>query len=273
MALDQIDVDTYDTEKEKEMTFLDHLEELRWHLVRSAAAILILGILVFIGGKSLFDFVMLSPQSPDFYTYKMICGISDILCFTPPDVQLITVEMGEEFLVHIKFSLMFGLVVAFPYVFWEVWRFIKPGLYDKEQKAARGIVLICSMLFILGVSFGYFIISPFAISFLVGYDLGAANTVSISSYVNYMTMFTIPTGLVFELPIVIYFLSKVGLVTPEFMKSYRRHAFIIILIMSAIITPPDVMTQFLIGFPLYFLYEISIIISRRVVAKQNKDQD
>ncbi|MFT5385639.1 MAG: sec-independent protein translocase protein TatC [Saprospiraceae bacterium] len=166
-----------------------------------------------------------------------------------------------------------GIVFGFPYIFWEFWRFIKPGLYPDEKKAARGVVFVCSFLFITGVCFGYFIISPFAITFLVGYDLGAISTPSLASYVDYMTMFTLPVGIVFELPVVVYFLTKIGLVTPSFLKSYRKHAFVIIIILAAVITPPDVITQFLVGIPLYILYEISIVISKRVVAKQEAQEE
>lgn len=268
MALDQVDVDKLDEQETTEMSFLEHLEELRWHLVRSVIAILVFGIAAFIGGRPFFEFIMYGPKRPDFWTYRMICKISDALCFGPPDFELMTVILGEQFIVHFKFALMFGIVLGFPYIAWEIWRFVKPGLYPNEKKAARGVVTVCSLLFISGVFFGYFIVAPFAVTFLVGYDLGAVSTPSLSSYVNYMTMFTLPVGVVFELPIVVYFLSKIGLITPEFLKSYRKHAFVIILILAAVITPPDVVTQFLIGFPLYFLYEISIIISRRVVNKQ-----
>jgi len=254
------------------MSFLEHLEELRWHLVRSAIAVIIFAVLTFIGGKAFFEFIMISPKTDGFFTYRMICQLSESLCFSPPRLDLIAVELGEQFIVHFKFAMMFGIVLSFPYIFWEFWRFIKPGLYPDEKKAARGIVLICSLLFLSGVLFGYYIISPFAITFLGSYDLGAVSTTSLSSYVNYMTMFTLPVGIVFELPIVVYFLSKIGLVTPEFLKSYRRHSFVIILILAAVITPPDVVTQFLIGVPLYFLYEISIIISKRVVAKQKAEE-
>ncbi len=273
MALDQVDVDKMDEQAGGEMSFLEHLEELRWHLVRSAAAIVIFGVLAFIGGKSFFDLVINSPRDPNFWTYRMICQLSESLCFAPPEFILQATEFGEEFIVHFKFALMIGIVLGFPYIFWEIWRFIKPGLYSKEKRAARGVVFICSFLFVTGVSFGYFIISPFAITFLAGYDLGAENAPKISSYVNYMTMFTLPTGLVFQLPVAVYFLSKVGLVTPAFLRTYRRHAIVVILILSAIITPPDPTTMFLIGVPLYVLYEISIIISRRVVkniAKREK---
>lgn len=272
MALDQVDVDKLEEQAGKEMSFLEHLEELRWHLVRSAAAIVIFGVLAFIGGEPFFDFIMNGPRRADFWTYKMICNISEVLCFNPPEFNLQAVQFGEEFIVHFKFSLMIGLVLGFPYIFWEFWRFIKPGLYPQEKKAARGVVSICSFLFMSGVLFGYFIIAPFAITFLAGYNLGAENNPSISSYVNYMTMFTLPVGVVFELPVVVYFFSKIGLVTPQFLRSYRRHAFVVILILAAIITPPDVVTQFLIGIPLYFLYEISIIVSKRVIANQEKEE-
>ena len=273
MALDQVDVDKIGTEEAKEMSFLDHLEELRWHLVRSAAAVVIFGVLAFVGGKPFFELIMYGPKTADFWTYRTICKISETLCFSPPEFDLMTVILGEQFIVHFKFAIMIGLVFGFPYIFWEFWRFIKPGLYPDEKKAARGVVFICSLLFITGVFFGYFIISPFAITFLVGYDLGAISTPSLASYVDYMTMFTLPVGVVFELPVVVYFLTKIGLVTPSFLKSYRKHAFVLIIILAAIITPPDVVTQFLVGVPLYILYEISIVISKRVVAKQKLEEE
>jgi len=182
-------------------------------------------------------------------------------------------ELGEQFFTHLKVSIWLGIIISFPYIFWEMWRFIKPGLYAKEQKAARGIVFVCSFLFLLGVLFGYYVISPFAITFLAGYSIATevVSSPTLSSYVNYMTMFTVPTGIIFELPVVVYFLSRIGLVTPEFMKKYRRHAVIVILIFAAIITPPDVITQFLIGIPVFILYEISIHISRRAAKKYNSD--
>jgi sec-independent protein translocase protein TatC len=172
-------------------------------------------------------------------------------------------------------SIWVGLIIAFPFVFYEIWKFIKPGLYQKEQKAAKGIVFVCSILFIFGVLFGYFIIAPFAVSFLASYSVGAdvISKPTLSSYVNYLTMFTIPTGIVFELPVFVYFFSKLGLVTPAGMKKYRKHAFIVILIIAAVITPPDVMTQFLIGIPIFILYEISIFISARVEKKAKEEED
>ena len=253
-----------------EMTFLEHLEALRWHILRSLAAIVIVAIGVFLAKDFVFDTIILGPTKKSFPMYQWACAISEITCFFPEGLEIITRDIGEQFLSHIKVSIWLGLVVAFPYVFYEFWRFVRPGLYDKERKAARGVVFICSTLFLMGVMFGYFIISPFAVTFLSTYSVSqdVMNTTTLTSLVNSMTMFTIPTGLIFELPIVIFFLAKVGLVTAEFMKSYRKHAIVIILLCSAIITPPDVITQFLISMPLYGLYEAGIMIAARVERQQ-----
>jgi sec-independent protein translocase protein TatC len=282
MALDQVDIDNYDFDEEgklkpkneKEMNFFDHLEEFRWHIIRSMIAITVVAIGLFLAKDFVFNTLILGPKNADFFSYRVICGLSDLvglgdaMCFNPVKFELMTVGMGEAFLMHVKVSLILGFILAFPFVFWEFWKFIKPGLYSKEQKAVRGIVFVCSALFFTGVCFGYFIISPFAVNFLAGYEIsGVSNKVTLESMVNYMVMFTAPAGLIFELPVVVYFLSKVGLLTPEFMKQYRRHAIIGILAVSAIITPPDITTQFLIGIPLYILYEISISISARMAKK------
>ena len=258
--------------KANEMSFLEHLEALRWHIIRALAAIVLVGIGVFVAKDFVFDQVILGPTKSTFLTYQWFCSISEKICFYPEGLEIITRDISEQFLSHIKVSIWIGLVVAFPYVFYEFWRFVKPGLHDVERKAARGIVLICSMLFIFGVLFGYFIISPFAVTFLSSYSVSAdvENTTTLSSLVGSMTMFTIPTGIVFELPIVVYFLAKVGLITAAFMRQYRKHAFVIILILAAIITPPDVITQFLIGVPLYLLFEVSILVAKRVEKNQKK---
>ena len=274
MPLDQIDVDQMEVvsaQAEKDMTFLEHLEELRWHIVRSLVAIVLIGIGVFVAKDFVFNEIVLAPKYDDFWSYQLVCkasaavGLGDQLCFTAPDFDIIATKFGERFIVHIKVAFILGLVLAFPYVFWEFWRFVEPGLYENERKAARGTVFVCSLLFLTGVLFGYFIISPFAVSFLAGYEIAdVKSTTSLSSFVNYMTMFTLPAGLVFELPVVVYFLSKVGLIGPEAMRKYRRHAIIVILVLASMITPPDVVTQFLISIPLVILYEISIVISARV---------
>lgn len=260
-------------EPEKEMSFLEHLEELRWHIIRSLAAIVFFAIITFIAKEFVFDEIIFAPRNADFFTYRFFCGISEHTCIQPNHFDIIPRELGEQFFTHLKVSFWLGLIIAFPYVFFELWRFIKPGLHPKEQKAARGSVFICSTLFLLGVLFGYYILSPFAIRFLGGYQVGinVINSTSLASYVNYMTMFVIPTGIVFELPVVIYFLSKIGLVTPEFLRKYRKHSIVFILILSAIITPPDVITQVLISIPIVLLYEVGIYISKMVVKKANQD--
>lgn len=254
-----------------EMSFLDHLEELRWHILRSLSSVLVFAIIVFLFKDFVFDKIILAPKNADFVTYRFFCGLTDFTCFTPPHFVIMPKELGEQFFTHLKVSIWLGIIISFPYIFWEIWRFIKPGLYKNEQKATRGVVFICSFLFLTGVLFGYFVISPFAVTFLAGYTISpeVINSPTLSSYVGYMTMFTIPTGIIFELPIVVYFLSRIGLVTPELMKKYRKHSVIFILIFASIITPPDVITQFLIGIPIYFLYEISIHVSRRAYRKYN----
>ncbi len=264
-------------EAEAEMGFLEHLEELRWHIIRSGGWILSFAVIAFMAKDFVFGTLLFGPKNQDFFSYRMLCkfsnaiGVGDRLCMVPPEFQLQAVEFGELFTSHLKVSFFVGFAAAFPFVLWEFWKFIKPGLYEKEQKAARGFVFVCSLLFMIGACFGYFVIAPFAVTFLAGYEIeGVLAQAALSSFVNYMVMFTIPVGLVFELPILIYFLSKIGLVTPEFMKTYRRQAFVVILIAAAIITPPDVITQFLVGIPLFFLYEISIFISARVVKNQEK---
>lgn len=259
----------------EEMSFLDHLEQLRWHIVRAVAAILVGAIVMFALKDIVFEHIIFAPKQDSFITYRLFCMISEATCFYPPKFNLVAIQMGEQFFIHIKVSLFLGFIVAFPYIFWEVWKFIKPGLYDQEKKAASGIVFICSFLFILGVLFGYYVITPFAINFLAGYSVGVdtISSPSLESYVSYLTMFTMPTGLVFELPIVVLFLSKVGLVTPQLMRKFRKHAVIFILIMSAMITPPDAMSQFLIGIPIFILYEVGIQISKRVLkAKKMKNK-
>ncbi len=257
---------------EAEMSFLDHLETLRWHILRSVAAIFAFGIVIFLGKSFVFDTVIFGPLSEHFPTYNFFCSLGESMCFSPPEMELKQVNLGEQFIIHIKTSAILGFVCSFPYIFWEVWRFVKPGLYEKERKYTRGVVVIASLLFLSGVVFGYFIIAPFALNFLGNYSVGieVSSETALASYITYMTMFTLPTGIVFQLPIVVYFLSKIGLVTPEFMKKYRKHSIVIILVLAAIITPPDIVTQFLIGIPVYFLYEVSIVISRRV---QPKDEE
>jgi sec-independent protein translocase protein TatC len=278
MPLDQIDVDqmeTYEVKKADEMSFWQHIDELRKRLMRSLLAILVGVIGVFALGESFFKMVIYAPISKEFVTYGFMCDLAkktgaDGLCIEPPKLTLFTTEIGEVFFKQMQVALIVGLLAAIPFVFWQIWLFIKPGLMEAEVKAARGFVTICSGLFALGVLFGYFIITPFAISFLANYTMaGIGGTASLDSYIGYLTMFTLPIGLVFELPIIIYFLSKIGLVTPSFLKKYRRQIFIVLLIVAGVITPsPDMVSQLLVFVPLYSLFEIGIIVSARVYKKR-----
>lgn len=266
------DRDDQNQKEEKEMSFLDHLEELRWHIIRSVIAIIVLAIVVFNFADLVTD-ILYAPRYADFFTHTFACKTVGVHCEVP-QFKIITRELGEEFLTHLRTSLWLGFILSFPYIFWEVWRFIKPGLYPHERKAARGVVSICSLLFFCGVLFGYFIMAPFAISFLAGYTFGDTNdqTVMLSSYLSYMTMLTLPTGIIFELPVVAFFLGKVGILSSSFMKRFRRHAIVLIFILAAIITPPDLATQLLIGFPLILLYEVSISLVGRIEKKRAKKE-
>ena len=260
------------TTNEAEMSFLDHLDVLRKHIVRSLVGIVIIGIVLFVIINPVFDEFIFAHKDPDFISYRFFCDYLRI-CLTPPELNIITTELAEEFFQALKVSFYGGLIVSFPWVFYQFWSFVKPGLYDKEQKAARGVVYVCSFLFLLGTSFGYFILAPFAINFLVNYQVSdlVTSTVTLSSYVGYMTMFILPTGILFQMPLLVYFLSKIGLITPEFMKQYRKHAFVFILLLSAILTPPDIVTQFLIGVPVYGMYEASILVARVMSKKREKE--
>lgn len=258
---------------EREMSFVEHLEELRQHIIRSLIAIMVAAVAIFYATDFVFNQVIFAPIRPEFATYRFLCwfsetvGMGSAMCYNPSNIKIITLTMGEPFTLHLTICFFGGLIVAFPYILWEIWRFISPGLYIKERRAAQNLVGVGSFLFLTGVAFGYFIIAPFGINFLVNYTLPLVNTggsqVQANSYINYMLMFTIPTGLVFELPIIVYYMARIGLLTPQIMREYRRHAIVIILIIAALITPPDVVTQIFVTIPVYVLYELSIGIAAR----------
>ena len=256
---------------EAEMSFLDHFDVLRKHLFRSALWILVFGIFIFTQKTFVFDTLILGPTKPDFITYRTFCSIADFLCFKPAPLEIFTRELAEQLTIHLKVSFFLGFICAFPMVLREVWLFVKPGLYQKEQKATRWVVEICSLLFLSGVLFGYFIIAPFSISFLASYNVSelVKSSATLASIVDSMTMFTISTGLVFELPLAIYFLAKLGLVGPQFLRTYRRHAIVLITIVAAVITPPDVTSMVLVTLPLVLLYEVSILVAARVFPKES----
>ena len=263
--------------KESEMSFLDHLEELRWHIVRSAIAIFVFAIVAFIMKDFIFDSVILSPRDPEFWTNRMLAKLADLvgaesLKINQVPLKIQSIRIAGQFSMHIWVSVIAGFLVAAPVVFYEFWKFIKPALYDKERQHASGAVFFTSLLFAMGVLFGFYLIVPLSIHFLGTYVVSSAveNQINLKSYVGSVTSITMASGVVFLLPIFSYFLSKVGILTPEFMKTYRKHAYVVMLLLSAVITPPDIFSQILVCFPLVFLYEIGIVISRRVVKQREK---
>ena len=258
------------------MSFLEHLEVLRWHLVRSVASIFIVAVAAFIAKSFIFDTVLLGPKSGDFWTYRMLCkasetfGLSDLLCIKDIPFELINISMAGQFTTHIVVSIITGFIVSFPYIVFEIWRFIKPGLHKTEQKYANGMVFYTSFLFTLGVLFGYYIIAPLSVNFLGSYHVSdlVTNQIDLNSYFSTISTLVLASGLVFELPMLMYFLTKIGVVTPQSLRQYRRHAIVGVLIMAAVITPPDVSSQVLVFFPLMLLYEVSIWVSAFVLRNQ-----
>lgn len=265
------------TDKVKEMTFFEHLEELRWHLIRAFSAVIIIAVVAFIFNDIVFDQIILAPKNPEFFTNRILCLLGqkmDIpsLCINTKTFQLISIKMAGQFTMHITSSIIAGIIVGFPYLFWEFWRFMKPALYDNEVKHTRGAVTISSLLFLTGVLFGYFIIAPLSIHFLGSYSVSdqVINQINLKSYIGTVTSVTIAAGITFELPVLIYFLSKAGIVTPEFLIKYRRHAIIVIMVLAAIITPPDIFSLILVTLPLLILYEVGITISKKIYKKEAK---
>ncbi len=258
------------------MSFLDHLEALRWHLVRSVSAIMAGGVLAFIFKDFVFDRVIFGPKNPDFITYRAFCklsqmlGMGDSYCIKEMPIQIINTDMGGQFSTHIWVSFITGIIVAFPYIVFEIYRFVKPALYDNERRYANVGIFYTSLLFLLGVGFGYFVIAPLSINFLANYSVSGevGNFINLSSFISTVTMVTIACGVLFELPIFIYFLSKIGLVTPASLKKYRKHSMVGILIAAAIITPPDIVSQIIVAIPLGLLYELGILISKGVERKK-----
>ncbi len=261
------------------MTFLEHLEELRWHIIRAIVAIFVMASVVFFFPKFLFDTILLGPTRPDFITFTTFCELGKSMGFTGFCIEkmpfIIQVrKLADQFTYHIIGSAVAGLIAAFPYVFWEIWQFIKPGLHEKEQKLSAGAVFFVSLLFFLGVGFGYFLITPISINFLANYKVSdiIVNEIDLASVASTVIMLTLFSGLMFQLPIAVFFLTKTGLISPKILRSYRRYAFVIILIISAIITPPDVFSQLLVSFPVYLLFELSISISAWTIKSEATEE-
>lgn len=261
----------------KEMSFLDHLEELRWHLIRSTIAVLVISIIAFINKQIVFDQIIFGPKNPKFITYRAFCWFSqqiggDLFCFDKMPFELLNMRMAGQFTTHLWVSFVAGFIIAFPYIVYEFWRFISPGLHENERRSSKGVIFVTSILFLMGVAFGYFVISPFSVQFLTTYTVSdeVVNRIDLSSFISTVTSVTLASGLVFELPVIVYFLSKAGILTPALMRTYRKHAIVVILILSAIITPPDLTSQILVTLPVLLLYEVSIKVSGRIERKRIK---
>lgn len=264
-----------------EMSFLDHLEDLRWHLIRATIGVFVAAIVAFVFKKFIFDVIIFGPTHMDFPTYEGLCKASELIGMTdttfcaekfPFIIQNRTV--AGQFSAHIWTSIYAGFIISFPYVLFQLWSFISPGLKTNERKNSRGFLIIASILFFIGVLFGYYIITPLSINFLANYQISEqiSNEFDVSSVIAIVRSSAIASGFVFELPIIIYFLTKVGLVTPEFLKKYRKFALVIVLIISAIITPPDIASQVIVAIPILILYQVSIYISKIVVKGQKRKE-
>lgn len=260
------------------MSFLDHVEELRWCLIRSIIGILIGAVVAFLARKFIFDTVIFGPIKKDFVTYQFFCKIGRLVGieseFCDPNFNFIlqSREMSDLFSVHIWTSITVGFVVAFPWVLWQVWRFISPGLKTQERKYSSGFIIVSSLLFFVGVIFGYYVIAPLSVHFMLTYELSdfVETQPSIQSYVAYIRASALASGILFELPIIIYFLTKIGLATPSGMRKGRKFALVAILIVAAVITPPDIASQIIVAIPVLILYEISIYISRFVLKREER---
>lgn len=263
-----------------EMSFLEHLEELRWHIIRSVIAIMAFAVVAFLLKDLIFDKIILNPRTPEFWTNRMFAKFadftgSDALRINEKPLELISIKIADQFMTHIWVSIIAGFILASPVVFREFWRFIKPALYENERKHAGGAVFFTTILFLIGVVFGYYLIVPLSINFLGSYHVSGdvTNQINLRSYIGTVTSISFAGGIVFLLPIFSLFLSKVGILTPEFMRRYRKHAYMLMLFIAAIITPPDVFSQIMVGLPLMLLYEIGILISKRVVKKREREFD
>ncbi len=262
---------------EKVMSFSDHLEELRGHIIRSLIAVVVLAIVAFLNRHLVFDTVILAPSTSHFITYTLLCRLGDFLhapslCIHGVNLKIININLSGQFLTHMYISAVVGVILAFPYVLWEIWRFVQPAMYAKERRYSRGGLFFSTFLFLTGVVFSYFMIVPIMVNFLGSYSVSSdvVNQITLSSYIGTMTSMLFAVGIVFELPILVYFLTRIGVITPDFLKKNRKYMVVVLLTVAAIITPPDVFSQMLVFIPLEILYEVSILVSKRVYKKVQK---
>lgn len=252
------------------MTFLEHLEELRWTLVRSAIAVAVGFVLAFIFKSFLFEEVVLAAKDPRFITYRGFCKLGDLLdvpglCITELGFTLQNLPVSGQFMTHMTVAFVAGFILAFPYILWELWRFMGPGLHERERRAVRGFVAAGSLLFLAGVLFGYYLLAPLTVQFFGTYQVSpsVANNFALESFIGIITQVTLWTGLLFELPLIVLILTRIGLLGPGFLRTYRKHAYVGILVIAAVLTPPDVLSQLIVSAPLILLYEGSIVLSAR----------
>ncbi|MEM6686329.1 MAG: twin-arginine translocase subunit TatC [Bacteroidota bacterium] len=261
-----------------EMSFLGHLEELRWHLIRSFVAIFIIACVIFVFIKPVYDHFLIVHLDGQFVTYRFFCdafqlfGIDSDFCSLSFDDNLVNLKVTGQFTMAIWTSLILGLILAFPYVLYEAWRFIAPGLNSKERSKSRWFIFLASLLFLIGLAFSYYVIMPMSSYFFYNFTVtdSIKNTITVQSHISLLTNTLLGVSLVFELPLIIYFLSKLGLITPAFLRKYRKHALVVVLILAAIITPPDVASQIVVAIPILILYEVGIVISKRVEKNYKK---
>jgi sec-independent protein translocase protein TatC len=263
-----------------EMSFLDHLEELRWLLVRSTSAIIIMATATYFISDYLFDVIIFGPTRPSFFTYVYFCelshqlGFADSICITEMPFIIQNTEMEGQVNIFVWMCILAGFILAFPYILWELWKFISPALYDKEKKNAKVFIFFSSLLFFLGILFGYYVVIPMSVNFVATFTVSSIvkNQFTLESYIGMVKTSVLASGLFFELPIIIYFLTKLGLVTPTFLRKYWKYAVVIILIVAAIVTPPDVVSQTIVAIPMLIIYEISILISKIVYKNKIKNE-
>lgn len=259
------------------MSFMEHLEELRWVIIKSCIAVVICMCIMFCFKTFLFDVLVLGPTKPEFVTNRLLCRLGQLisanLCINSEKFNIISIKMAGQITVHFAVAIVAGIIISIPYIIYQIWTFIVPALHDNEKQTSRGAVMIISALFIMGVLFGYYLLSPLSIHFLVSYNVSddVVNQINIRSYISTVSGVCLACGVMFELPVITYFLTKVGILTPTFMRRYRRHAIVVIVILSAFITPPDVFSQTLVAIPLLGLYEISVRISERIVKKREEE--
>lgn len=266
-----------------EMSFVDHLEALRWHIIRCVIVILVLAVIIFLNIQWVFDNIIAGPINPDFVSYKSLCDFShwahlgEALCLPPVKVEMQTTTFGGQFLSSFTIAFVGGFMVAFPYIFWEFWRFVKPALRERELKNTRFAIFWVSFFFFTGAAFGYFILGPFTFNFLASFNISKINLMAarptLSDYLDNLTNIILGCGIAFELPVLAYVLTKIGIVTPSFLRKTRKYAIIVILVVAALITPsPDFVSQTLVFIPLFTLYELGVLVSARVYKEEQQKE-